>query len=74
MEVQAGLDEVVSAMAMSAAQLGENLSSQLKRNVPVGAMYMPNDLAYNHVNEEASHLLSSTSRFLMKPLTFQFHK
>jgi len=53
--MQAGMDEIVSAMAMSATQLGENLASLLKRNVPAGARTMPKDLAYNYVKGEASH-------------------
>lgn len=50
--MQAGLDEVVQAMAMPAAQLGDNLEHDLKRNEPEDSKTMPPDLAFHHVNEE----------------------
>lgn len=47
--MQADLQEVVKAMAMSAADFGDNLGRNLKRNEPDESRTMPSDLAYNHV-------------------------
>ena len=47
--MQANLDDVVKAMAMPAADLGDNLERFLLKNQPEDPRSTPADLAYSHV-------------------------
>ena len=49
--LQANLEDVLRAMAMPAADFGDNLDNFLKRNGPEESKIMPNDLAFNHVTD-----------------------
>ena len=55
---QAGLDEVVSAMAMSAVDFGDNLLRSLKLKQPQDSRTMPMDLAYGLVRKVTSQQVS----------------